>query len=160
MQSIIGCREIAKQSIKGSISWASSDTDGAQEDGRDKYYNEWFINAGNGLFMWLRKCCVVFFFKTSCERSVKIIIILWTKWFIKECVYFHIPYWIFGEKMIRFQLVLMSMLYLIFVMVWGWCHSYLGRSLFKSYTVKPVYNDHLMGYFSAFWSSSRWPRAT
>ena len=25
---------------------------------------------------------------------------------------------------------------------------------------KPVYNDHLMGYFSAFWSSSRWPRAT
>ena len=24
-------------------------------------------------------------------------------------------------------------------------------------TVKPVYNDHLMGYFSAFWSSSRWP---
>ena len=28
------------------------------------------------------------------------------------------------------------------------------------FTVKPVYNDHLMGYFSAFWSSSRWPRAT
>ena len=28
------------------------------------------------------------------------------------------------------------------------------------YTAKPVYNDHLMGYFSAFWSSSRWPRAT
>ena len=27
-------------------------------------------------------------------------------------------------------------------------------------TVRPVYNDHLMGYFSAFWSSSRWPRAT
>ena len=27
-------------------------------------------------------------------------------------------------------------------------------------TVKPVYNDHLLGYFSAFWSSSRWPRAT
>ena len=26
-------------------------------------------------------------------------------------------------------------------------------------TVKPVYNDHLMGYFSPFWSSSRWPRA-
>ena len=24
--------------------------------------------------------------------------------------------------------------------------------------VKPVYNDHLMGYFSAIWSSSRWPR--
>ena len=24
-------------------------------------------------------------------------------------------------------------------------------------TVKPVYNDHLMGYLSAFWSSSRWP---
>ena len=30
----------------------------------------------------------------------------------------------------------------------------------ESYTVKPVYNDHLMGYFSASWSSSRWPRAT
>ena len=29
-----------------------------------------------------------------------------------------------------------------------------------AYTVKPAYNDHLMGYFSAFWSSSRWPRAT
>ena len=28
------------------------------------------------------------------------------------------------------------------------------------YTVKPVYNDHLVGYFFAFWSSSRWPRAT
>ena len=27
-------------------------------------------------------------------------------------------------------------------------------------TVKPVYNDHLMEYFSAFWSSSRWPGAT
>ena len=24
-------------------------------------------------------------------------------------------------------------------------------------TVKPFYNDHLMGYISAFWSSSRWP---
>ena len=30
----------------------------------------------------------------------------------------------------------------------------------QSSTVKPVYNDHLMGYFSAFWSSSRWSRAT
>ena len=28
------------------------------------------------------------------------------------------------------------------------------------HTVKPVYNDHPMGYFSAFWSSSRWPLAT
>ena len=28
------------------------------------------------------------------------------------------------------------------------------------YTVKPVYNDHPMGYFSAFWISSRWSRAT
>ena len=27
-------------------------------------------------------------------------------------------------------------------------------------TVKPVYNNHLMGYFSAFWSSSKRPRAT
>ena len=26
--------------------------------------------------------------------------------------------------------------------------------------MKPVYNDHLVGYFSAFWSCSRWPRAT
>ena len=30
----------------------------------------------------------------------------------------------------------------------------------KAGTVKPVYNDHIMGYFSAFWISSRWPRAT
>ena len=29
----------------------------------------------------------------------------------------------------------------------------------KRHTVKPVYNDHLMVYFSAFWSSSRWPLA-
>ena len=29
-----------------------------------------------------------------------------------------------------------------------------------SITVKPVYNDHLMRYFSVFWGSSRWPRAT
>ena len=29
--------------------------------------------------------------------------------------------------------------------------------LFMHNTVKPVYNDHLMGYISAFWSSSRWP---
>ena len=27
-------------------------------------------------------------------------------------------------------------------------------------TVKPVYNDHSIGYFTDFWSSSRWPRAT
>ena len=27
-------------------------------------------------------------------------------------------------------------------------------------TVKPVYNDYLIGYFSVFWSSSRRPRAT
>ena len=27
-------------------------------------------------------------------------------------------------------------------------------------TVKPTYNDHLMGYFSAFWSSYMWPLAT
>ena len=35
-----------------------------------------------------------------------------------------------------------------------------GDALSYAYTVKPVYNDHLMGYFSAFWSSSRWPKAT
>ena len=28
----------------------------------------------------------------------------------------------------------------------------------RGITVKPVYNDHLMGYFPAFWSTSRWPR--
>ena len=36
-----------------------------------------------------------------------------------------------------------------------WIHRY-GLST----TVKPVYNDHLVGYFSAFWSPSRWPGAT
>ena len=30
----------------------------------------------------------------------------------------------------------------------------------KHDTVIPVYNDHKMGYVSAFWSPSRWPRAT
>ena len=34
----------------------------------------------------------------------------------------------------------------------------IGRNI--RITVKPVYIDHLMGYFSAFWSSSRWLRAT
>ena len=45
--------------------------------------------------------------------------------------------------------------------------SYSGPSLLSTIarswpkgTVKPVYNDHLVGYFSAFWSSSRWPMAT
>ena len=34
--------------------------------------------------------------------------------------------------------------------------SYSNTVLHKAIdTVKPVYNDHLMGYFSAFWSSSR-----
>ena len=33
-------------------------------------------------------------------------------------------------------------------------------SLANPITVKPVYNDHLMQYLSAFWSSSRWSRAT
>ena len=28
------------------------------------------------------------------------------------------------------------------------------------HTMRPVYKDHLMEYFSAFWGSSRWPRAT
>ena len=36
----------------------------------------------------------------------------------------------------------------------------IGLSIGYIDRVKPVYNDHLMGYFSAFWSSSRWPRAT
>ena len=46
----------------------------------------------------------------------------------------------------------------------SWCsfkHRMLTHDLhLYIYTVKPVYNDHLMGYFSAFWTSSRWPRAT
>ena len=37
-----------------------------------------------------------------------------------------------------------------------------SRSQLNSHgnTVKPVYNDHLMGHFAATWSSSRWPLAT
>ena len=31
-------------------------------------------------------------------------------------------------------------------------------TVIASGTVKPVYNDHLVGYFSAFWSSSRWAK--
>ena len=39
--------------------------------------------------------------------------------------------------------------------------SLVGGDLHKNPdTVKPVYNDHLFGYFFAFWSSSWWPRAT
>ena len=48
------------------------------------------------------------------------------------------------------------------IWVVGWLHGMTpGRGVGDGslYTVKPVYNDHLMGYFSAFWSSSRWPRA-
>ena len=40
-----------------------------------------------------------------------------------------------------------------------WTGRWNGHSYVVA-TVKPVYNDHLMGYFSAFWSSSRWQRAT
>ena len=42
-------------------------------------------------------------------------------------------------------------------MPYGWASQ---SSVWHSDTVKPVYNDHPMGYLSAFWSSSRWPRAT
>ena len=34
------------------------------------------------------------------------------------------------------------------------------RVIEKINTVKAFYNDHPMGYVSAFWSSSRWPLAT
>ena len=58
------------------------------------------------------------------------------------------------------------------IMIWDLIITFLGRVtrlcftslstslvwIMAGYTVKPVYNDHLMGYFSAFWSSSRWPR--
>ena len=49
--------------------------------------------------------------------------------------------------------------------IW-WCHrliefgAWLSNDQTHLSTVKPVYNDHLMGYFSAFWSSSRWPNLT
>ena len=33
-------------------------------------------------------------------------------------------------------------------------------AMIRQSTVKPVYKDHPIGYFSAFWSSYRWPRAT
>ena len=32
--------------------------------------------------------------------------------------------------------------------------------LISENTVKHIYNDHQIGYLSAFWSLSRWPRAT
>ena len=41
-----------------------------------------------------------------------------------------------------------------------WMDQFLNHSSYMHATVKPVYNDHLMGYLSAFWSSSRWPGAT
>ena len=39
----------------------------------------------------------------------------------------------------------------------GFFSNHFGGGSVQLGTVKPVYNDHLMGYFSAFWSSSRWP---
>ena len=39
-------------------------------------------------------------------------------------------------------------------------YSVLIELRMHNFTPKPVYNDHLMGYFSVFWGSSRWPRAT
>ena len=52
------------------------------------------------------------------------------------------------------------------VSIW-WCHHGAKDTSHQdqhkqptAITVKPVYNDHLMEYFSASWSSSRWPRAT
>ena len=50
-----------------------------------------------------------------------------------------------------------------YLQIQGGPRSYYGKALlydFDNLWVKPVYNNHLMGYFSAFWSSSRWPRAT
>ena len=44
--------------------------------------------------------------------------------------------------------------------VWTDGHMVALWESLDTFTVKPVYNDHLMVYFSAFWSSSRWPRAT
>ena len=45
--------------------------------------------------------------------------------------------------------------------LWWSCDCSIARSdAGLNDTVKPVYNDHLSWYFSAFWSSSRWPRAT
>ena len=42
---------------------------------------------------------------------------------------------------------------------WHWPLAYDALSN-NTGTVKLVCNDHPMGYFSAFWNSSRWPRAT
>ena len=39
------------------------------------------------------------------------------------------------------------------------CDAYIRIRIWSN-TVKPVYNDHLIGYFFAFWSSSRWPMAS
>ena len=40
------------------------------------------------------------------------------------------------------------------------CAPHTDVAWLGQYTVKPISNDHLMGYYSAFWSSSRWPLAT
>ena len=44
----------------------------------------------------------------------------------------------------------------------AWCNSQWNNTdnMVWYITVKPVYNDHLIGYLSAFRTSSRWPLAT
>ena len=62
------------------------------------------------------------------------------KWMLLPVHHWHFKCYIFKQKHI--------------------CASMIVSLCVSCDTVKPVYNDHLMGYFSAFWSSSRWPRAT
>ena len=64
---------------------------------------------------------------------------------IKWPFYTGLLYW-FHSWLFDYSLSYQNIIYPI-VMQW----------LSPTYTVKPGYNDHLMGYFSAFWGSSRWP---
>ena len=79
--------------------------------------------------------------------------------------YVLLTFYISPETLGNLQYVSSILLTLHYIMYIGKHRFGLGpdnRNQFNNImsTVKPVYSDHLMGYFSAFWSSSRWPRAT
>ena len=73
----------------------------------------------------------------------------------------HIPYW---RPYCCSASLVTSLRINSLVHIFASLFSYVANEMllfhYFSRTVKPGYNYHLMGYFSAFWSSSRWPRAT
>ena len=68
--------------------------------------------------------------------------------------------WVFAVTYERMSIYQLEYLGVSSGRLYKTCYTIRKSHIPQCSTVKPVYNDHPMGYFSAFWSSSRWPRAT